>query len=61
MKPFLDRLAKLIDVRSITTLSMVIGFLFLTFTGIIQAEMFMTMFSLVIGFYFSKEAKKESK
>lgn len=53
------KLAKLIDVKSIITILLTAGFLYLTVTGLITAEQFMTVFTVVIAFYFgTQQAKK---
>lgn len=55
----LERLAKLIDVKSISTLTMVGVFAFLSVTGEISAEQFLTIFTTVIAFYFGTQASKK--
>lgn len=54
----IDRFAKLIDVKSISTLTMVATFVFLAANGEISSEQFMTVFTVVIGFYFGTQASK---
>ena len=57
-----ERLAKLIDVKSISTLTMVGVFASLSITGDISSEQFLTIFTTVIAFYFGTQAaKKEEK
>ena len=57
----LDRLAKLIDVKSISTLTMVGVFAFLAVVGEINAEQFLTIFTTVIAFYFGTQAGKKKE
>jgi hypothetical protein len=57
----LERLAKLIDVKSISTLTMVGVFAFLSVTGEINAEQFLTIFTIVISFYFGTQAGKKKE
>ena len=57
----LERLAKLIDVKSISTLTMVGVFAFLSVTGEINAEQFLTIFTTVIAFYFGTQAGKKKE
>lgn len=52
------KLAKLIDVKSIITILLTAGFLYLTAIGKITAEQFMTVFTVVIAFYFGTQARK---
>lgn len=56
-----ERLAKLIDVKSITTLELVGAFVFLSVTGEISSEQFLTIFTTVIAFYFGTQATKNRK
>ena len=55
-----ERLAKLIDVKSIATLFMVGVFCFLAITGTLSGQEFMTIFTVVISFYFGTQATKKS-
>ena len=57
----LDRIAKLIDVKSISTLTMVGVFAFLSVVGEISAEQFLTIFTTVIAFYFGTQAGKKKE
>lgn len=54
-----DKLAKLIDVKSITTLFLVVVFSILSLKGTITADQFLTIFSVVIAFYFGTQAGKK--
>lgn len=56
-----QRLAKLIDVKSITTIELVATFVFLSVTGVISGEQFLTIFTVVISFYFGTQAGKQHK
>ena len=57
---FKEKLAKLINVKTIITILLTIVFCVLCLTGIIGAELFMTVFTVVIGFYFGNQASKET-
>lgn len=57
---FKEKLAKLINVKTIITILLTIVFCFLCITGVIGAELFMTVFTVVIGFYFGNQASKET-
>ena len=55
-----DKLAKLIDVKSIVTLALTGIFSYMSITGQISGQEFMTIFSVVIAFYFGTQyGKKE--
>ena len=54
----IEKLAKLIDVKSISTLSMVATFIFLAVTKEVTSEQFMTIFTTVTAFYFGTQATK---
>ena len=59
----LERITKLIDVKSLPTLTMVGVFAFLSVTGEISSEQFLTIFTVVVSFYFGTQVgkKKEEK
>lgn len=56
---FKEKLAKLINVKTIITILLTIVFCVLCLTGIIGAELFMTVFTVVIGFYFGHQAAEK--
>lgn len=53
-----ERVAKLIDVKSIMTLALTGGFIALTCSGEITGEQFLTIFTMIVGFYFGTQAEK---
>lgn len=53
-----ERLAKLIDVKSIMTLALTVGFVVLTCTGEISGQEYLTIFTMIVGFYFGTQAEK---
>ena len=56
------KLAALIDVKSILTLTLTAVFAVLALKGTITPEQFMTIFSVVVSFFFgTKAGKAESK
>lgn len=55
-----DKIAKLIDVKSIVTLILTIIFSILSFNGTISGSEFLTIFTIVIGFYFGTQAQKKA-
>lgn len=52
------KLAKLIDVKSIVTFVLVGVFAYLSIIGVISGEQFLTVFTMVISFYFGTQAGK---
>ena len=54
-----ERLAKLINIKSIVTILLTAVFCYLSIIQIIPAELFMTVFTVVIAFYFGTQATKE--
>lgn len=53
-----EKLAKLIDVKSIMTLALTAGFVALTYMGEITGEQFLTIFTMIVGFYFGTQSQK---
>jgi len=57
----LEQLKKLIKVKSLVTLLLTIVFAYLSITGAIGEQLFMTVFSVIIAFYFGTQSEKNSK
>ena len=55
-----ERMVKLIDVKSIVTLSMTLIFGILAVRGQISSEQFLTVFTTIIAFYFGVQYQKKS-
>ena len=53
-----ERIAKLIDVKSITTLELAATFVFLSVTGAISSEQFLTIFTVIASFYYGTQFQK---
>ena len=53
-----ENLAKLINVKSIVTIILTIIFSYLAVIGAITGSEFLTIFVMVIGFYFGTQSKK---
>ena len=53
-----ERLAKLLSVKSIITILMTLVFCYLSIIGVIGAELFLSIFTVVVAFYFGTQAKK---
>lgn len=56
-----EKLAKLIDVKSIVTILLSIVFCCLCITKYIAADQFMTVFTVVIAFYFGTQVEKKAR
>ena len=57
-----NRIAKLIDVKSIMTLTLTVIFSILAMEKIISGQEFLTIFTVIVGFYFGTQSnKKEDK
>lgn len=52
------RLAKLIDVKTIVTFTLTAAFTYLAIRGEIKPDVFLTIYSTVIGFYFGIQHEK---
>ena len=55
-----ERLEKLLSVKSVVTILLTLVFCYLSVDGVISAELFMTVFTVVIAFYFGTQAEKKS-
>ena len=58
MDQIIKRLANLLSIKSIVTLALTGGFLYLSITGKSNSE-FSTIYNMVIAFFFGTQAKKE--
>lgn len=56
----IDRIQKLLAVKSIVTLALTIVFCVLCLNDMIGADQFMTVFTVVIAFYFGTQAEKKN-
>ena len=54
-----EKLAKLINVKSIITILLTVVFSYLSICGDIQPDQFMTVFTVIISFYFGTQAEKK--
>lgn len=53
-----EKIAKLVDVKSLVTLTLTGVFSFLSVTGKISGEQFLTIFTVIISFYFGTQFTK---
>lgn len=56
-----DRIAKLIDVKSIITIALVIVLCVATITGIDTPDLFNSAVMLVLGFFFGKKLNQDQE
>lgn len=54
-----ERLNKLLTIKSIVTILLTIVFCYLSITRVVPVELFLSVFTVVISFYFGTQAKKE--
>lgn len=54
----LEKIAALIDVKSLTTLALMITFVILSIRSAIEAEQFLQIFLVIITYYFTKDSQK---
>lgn len=60
MKQLQKRLGNLLTIKSLVTLVLTVVFAYLTCTGGVTAEQFLTIFTVVIAFYFGTQAERNS-
>lgn len=53
-----ERLSKLLSVKSLVTLSLTVVFCYLSINKVIPYDTFMTVFSVIIAFYFGTQYEK---
>lgn len=56
-----EKLCKLIDVKSIITFALTGAFVYLAICGEIKPELFMTIYTMCISFYFGTQYQKHLK
>ena len=61
MENLFRRLTALLAVKSIVTIVLTAVFAYLTCTGGVTAEQFLTVFTVVIAFYFGTQAEKRAQ
>lgn len=61
MEQLYKRLGNLLTIKSIVTLILTVVFAYLTWTGGVSADQFLTVFTVVIAFYFGTQAEKASQ
>lgn len=60
MEELQKRLGNLLTIKSLVTLILTAVFAYLTCTGGVAADQFLTVFTVVIAFYFGTQAEKNA-
>lgn len=60
MSNIVKRIGNLLTVKSIVTIMLAVVFSILALNGVISSEQYMTIFSVVIGFYFGTQYDKKN-
>lgn len=58
MEQVKERMSKLLSVKSIVTMVLTAVFAYLAISGAISGDQFLTVFTVVIAFYFGTQAEK---
>lgn len=61
MKNLLAKITKLIDVKSIMTLTLTISFVMFAHDKLIDADKFMSIYTMIVGFYFGTQSMKNKE
>ena len=56
-----ERLSRLLTVKSIVTILLTVVFAVLALWGAVTAEQFLTVFTVIIAFYFGTQATREGE
>lgn len=56
-----EKLSKLLSVKSIVTILVTLVFCYLSIVQAISAELFMTVFTVIVSFYFGTQFEKSNK
>ena len=56
-----EKFAKLLTVKSIVTIVLTFVFAFLAVTGKVSSDQYLTVFSVVIAFYFGTQYEKQNR
>jgi hypothetical protein len=59
MELFVKRITNLLKIKSLVTLALTAAFVYLCITGKISADQFLTVFTVVIAFYFGTQTGRK--
>lgn len=60
MNKIIENIAKLINVKSIVTVVLLFVFSFLSIKGVVNSDQFLSIFTVVIAFYFGTQFEKKA-
>ena len=55
-----ERAIKLLSVKSIVTILLTLVFAYLSIAGVVDGDKFLTIFSVIIAFYFGTQSEKKT-
>lgn len=55
-----ERFAKLLSVKSIVTIVLTAVFAYLSVIGVVSSDQFLTVFTVIIAFYFGTQVERKS-
>ncbi len=61
MEQFLTRLSNLLSIKSLITLMLTAVFSYLTCIGKVSGDQFITVFTVVISFYFGTQVERDNQ
>lgn len=61
MEKFYSRLGNLLTIKSLATLILTLVFAYMTCTDGVSADQFLTVYTVVIAFYFGTQAEKANQ
>ena len=60
MEQLVTRICNLLCIKSIVTLTLTAVFAFMCIHGLVSVDQFLTVFTVVIGFYFGTQAERKA-
>lgn len=60
MEQLVTRISNLLCIKSIVTLSLTVVFAWMCLHGLVSVDQFLTVFTVVIGFYFGTQAERKA-
>lgn len=61
MSEIIKRVANLLTIKSLVTIILTVVFSCLTYRGAVSGDQFLTVFTVVIAFYFGTQVEKNNK
>lgn len=60
MQLLIERITNLLCIKSLVTLTLTAVFAFMCIHGLVSVDQFLTVFTVVIGFYFGTQAERKA-